>query len=381
VSGENLFVRAVLPVLVGLCLIGLAVLVYRVGRVQLYNKFFAALYGLSGLKSASEGLAPISASWHASAPLFPGPRLWATLGSTCALLLVPLLVLFVLHFPRTNPWIQRRRAWAWLLFVPSAAVAVLLAGLIVGAVPLRVVARGGIAFDVWAVVATILAYGLLLHAWRFGTEALDRTRAGIVLLGFLPSFCASWFLTTTEIRTALVGTAAPLHDLVVYYLSPMLELLAACLVAYAILRYQLLGLEVRLKGSARYLLTTIAITTIVYLTSQFVENEVLQTEVFSFMGPRAAWIFSGIAAAALFKPMERLAGWMTSKIFPGASAQERRAQEIFSAQAAYVWGDGHATERELAFLKKLRGQLGLPEDVASRIEAEVQAKSLAAARP
>lgn len=376
-----------LPMLVGLSLIGLAWLVARSGLHVLHNRFFAALYLLSGVKSLGEGILAdvngraVAATFHASSPLFPGEVVWVRVGEACGLAMLPLLFLFVVSFPRPTTWMVRRPWLGALAFLPSAAV-----GAVIFAIPYSVRLHGSdhrallafdvaVAFNVLSTLVTIVALVLLMRTRKRSPEAIERKQATYVTAGFIPSFLATWAITGLLLgyRQGLVDGATTNEWLafILNNLSPLFEFLAASLVAFAILKYNIMGISPRFRigvksAAAGFLLVS------VFLLTQVIENIILQGQVFSFAGEYGSFLLSGVVGLVLFKPINSISGRLSNRLLPKEDAPLGRAGEIYRAQATYVLRDAQVSDREMAFLRNLRGQLGLADAQAQAIEEQVE---------
>lgn len=381
-------VEVLLPVAVGLALVGLAWVVVRSGRAHRHNVFFAALYMLSGLKSMSEGLAGTADGFHASASLFPPKLFWDLLGTFCALGMLPLLFLFVSSFPHPARWMQRSPRALAAAFVPSAAVAALLVLYFAGRVPAETYLGAAQGFNILFFAVTVSAVLLLLRTRARSPDPVERTQALYVLIGFVPGFVMGWLVSGLQLGESLGAVAPGAADrvvaLVLTVLSPVAELLAASLVAFAILRYNILGISPRFRLGVKSVVAGLLFVGL-FLATQFVENVILQGKVFSFAGPYGSFILSGATGIVLFKPIEKASDKVSSRLLPAAAAQEQaasagaavaaatlHAEQIYHAQATYVLRDAKVTDREMAFLHNLRTQLGLSEGTARRIEEEVE---------
>ncbi|MEA3191488.1 MAG: hypothetical protein QOD77_2070 [Thermoplasmata archaeon] len=358
--------EGVLPVAVGLALWAVAALVLRHGADRSAHRAFAVLYLLSGTKSLAEGLAGVADGLHAQAVLFPDAHAWGLIGLLCGLAMPAVLVRFVRAFPR--PMAGR---WAWLAWAPlgvSALFALLLFG------PVRPsYAAVAQAFGLFAVACTLWATAMLARGRRQTEDPLERRQTGILLLGMLPSFALTW----TLVGLALVAPDTATERVLVAYVSPALELLACLAVAYALLKYRLLGFELKVKGGVKYAAMTFVAGAVLFLLSTYVSNYVLQDRLFAFAGKDGTAVLTGLAGMLLFKPVEKLAARVTDKLFPDAAVgpeayARRRAREVYHAQVAHVLRDAAVTDREWAFLHRLRAELGLAEDEAKGIEQEVE---------
>lgn len=374
-DGELLAV--VLPVLVGLALIAIASLVVRHGQGHRHNMFFAALYFLSGLKSVSEGLRLRADAWHDKAALFPEGAFWSLLASFCALAMLPLLFLFVSHFPHPLAWTARRPRSAALAFVPSLLMAALLVAYVVGSATRDAFASGVQAFNFVFFVVTVAAILLLLRTRSTSRDPVERQQSLYVLLGFLPGFVAGWTVSGLQFLAASGSVngaqAQGLIDNIIQFVSPVFELLAASLVGFAILKYNILGVDPRFRLGVKSALVGIMFV-VLFLATQAIENLVLQDLFFAFAGPYGSFLFSGVAGVVLFKPIEKVSGKVSDKLLPTAAGKDGLlpAEEIYHAQATYILRDAKVTDRELAGLRNLRTQLKISEARAREIEEDVE---------
>lgn len=362
-----------LPLTIGLALISLAVFIFQTARDRVYNVVFSALYGLSGIKSISEGIIPVANTLRTDAPLFPSAQAWNNVAAFCAFYMVPLIVLFILLFPKTWMPLRRNPVLGSLLFVPSIAFTYLIFVDSLTLDPISVL----LVFSIVASLATALALVVLWRNRLTTRSKVDRSRAGYLLAGFMPAFAATWVLSvmlSIGYWGGVRGVAEPVR-FIVAYVSPVLELAAAALVGYAIVKYQLLGIELQVKIGLKYAMTTVILFGTLFIVSGAVEEFFLE-ELFGFT--ELNWLIAGVAGVAMFKPVEKGANFVTNRMFPDTmqakeSYVDKRAAEIYQAQASYVFRDENVTHRERAFLKNLRTQLGLSEAEAVVIERQVQA--------
>lgn len=358
------------PVVAGLALLGLAAFVLRAMRDRIHNVFFASLYTFSGLKSIGEGVLPRANGFHDAAPLFPAAGFWAHVSIVCAFFMLPLLVLFLLHFPRPVRFLRQRPWWIGAFFVPTALFLYGFYGQPAGVDRLRL----ALALNALALVATAAAFLYLVRTHRTTPDPVERKRAAYVLLGFGPAFLGTWVIAILEFVQYYRQAEIPgLATALLHFVTPLLELAAAFLTAYAIVKYQLLGIEFKFKTGLRYTLTTFVIGFVLITLNEFLGEFVFE-RVFGFT--QFYWLLAGIVGVVLFKPVEKAVGRLTDWLFPGvrtgqAEYDDGRAREIYHAQVTYVMRDAQVTERERRFLDHLRGQLQLSLDEAGRIEAAV----------
>jgi hypothetical protein len=354
---------------------GIASAVVRHGHGHRHNLFFAGLYFLSGLKSLGDGLG--IADFHERAALFPPDLFWQLLGVFCALAMMPLLLLFTFSFPRPMEWVARHPGRTGLLFVPSTIVGVAVFAFALGLIGPAGFAWWASAFNVLFIAVTILVIVLLLRTRARSPDGVERSQALYVLIGFLPGFATGWVISLLQLGSSAAvldaAQAASTVSLIVHFVSPLLELLACSVVAFAILKYNLLGVDPKFRLGIKSVVAGF-IFILIFLFTQVIENVVLQGQVFSFAGPYGSFILSGVFGMVLFKPIERVSGNVSERLMPKAQAQpgSLHAEQIYHAQASYVLRDAKVTDRELAFLRNLQTQLGLGDAAARRIEEEVE---------
>ncbi|MHB1262695.1 MAG: hypothetical protein ACYC2H_13390 [Thermoplasmatota archaeon] len=390
-AGMETLPAVLLPVIVGLALIGIANVVVRNGRDHRHNLFFAGLYFLSGLKSMSEGLAVMADQFNEQAAWFPPKAFWDLLGTFCALGMMPLLLLFVSSFPRPMVWMATKPRLMSVAFFPSALVVLLLFLAIFGLIPPELYFGAANAFNIPFFAVTVFAIILLLRTRSRSPDAIERTQATYVLLGFLPAFVTGWAVSAIQLGEGIFidpTASRALIDAILHYISPILELVACSLVGFAILKYNILGINPRFRLGVKSVLAGAMFLTL-FMVTQFIENVVLQGKVFAFAGDYGSFILSGATGIVLFKPIEKVSGRASDKLLPGAAivaaaakseepapqtaaAATLHAQQIYHAQCTYVLRDAQVTDRELALLRNLRTQLGLTEEQARAIEEDVE---------
>jgi hypothetical protein len=267
-------------------------------------------------------------------------------------------------------------------------VAVLLVGALQGQVDAETFAGAAQGFNILFFAVTLSAVLLLLRTRARSPDPVERTQALYVFLGFVPGFTMGWVISGLQLGESLglvaAGQGQQAVDLILHILSPVAELLAASLVAFAILRYNILGISPRFRLGVKSVVAGLIFVGLFFVT-QFVENVILQDRVFSFAGPYGSFMLSGATCIVLFKPIEKASDKMSSRLLPAAAAHEQasaagaavaaaalHAEQIYHAQATYVLRDAKVTDREMAFLANLRTQLGLSEATARRIEEEVE---------
>lgn len=371
---------------VGAALVALAQLVLRKGGRQLHTRLYGVLYLLSGIKSFGDGLTAsftrddgtlgyVADRMHASAPLFPDALAWLRITQVCALAMLPLLFLFCSTFPAPTARMRSApRLMATLAFLPS----VVAAGVLFLWKDEQAIASVALGFNVLASGLTALALGFLLRVRANSPDYIERQQATYVTLGFLPSFAATWGITLILVGLSQgmlpVGPSVQTLDAILRFVSPVIELGAAGLVGFAILKFNILGVDPKFRVGVKSAIVGFVFV-LVFLLTQGVENIVLQGQLFAFAGPYGSFLLSGVTSVVLFKPIEKVSAKVSDRLLPKPSGDQRaidRAAEVYHAQCTYVLRDGNVSERELAFLRNLQAQLGLAPEMARAIEEEVE---------
>lgn len=152
------------------------------------------------------------------------------------------------------------------------------------------------------------------------------------------------------------------------FLQGLWRILLPTLVAYALVRHRLFGVEVRLKWTL--VRATMAFT---FLAVFFVGAQLAQ----NYLSTAYGWGLGGVAAGLLLfaiSPIQRMAEHFTQTVMPHSkpvtamTSPERL--DLFRHQAVLVWADGSLGRKERALLDSLRNRLGIPLEDAVRIEAE-----------
>jgi hypothetical protein len=148
---------------------------------------------------------------------------------------------------------------------------------------------------------------------------------------------------------------------------------AAGLLAYAILRQQLLGIDVKVKWTIRQSTVAAAFIGVFFVVSESASNFFAS----SGLGP-----YLGIAAAGMLvfamAPLQRAAERVASAAMPGVKAPAQMGAgeraEAYRQQVEAAWADGVLTEDERHMLDAAGEALRLTRDEAAAIERHVTAQ-------
>ena len=213
---------------------------------------------------------------------------------------------------------------------------------------------------------------LYVRRWR-GPPSSARRRRDRVLAG-------AW----------LVGAGGALAGVVVYHVvSPQRGFLVweltgsfACAgallaLAFAVVRYQAFGLDVKVKWAIGR--GTVAAA---FVAVFFVASEGAQTVLAERVGPVLGLAAAGLLVFAL-APLQRFAERVSEAALPGVkpvtrmSADEKAA--LYFDQARFAWGDGSLSAKDRQILDVARTRLGLSLEEAHGLEARAVAETPRAA--
>lgn len=334
----------------------LAIFVLKTNPKKDYNRVFALMFADVSVTAFFGTMILLSTD--------PNVFIWKDLLFFSCLPIYGLVAYFVSIFPRKCTVFGRRRYAVALLFLP---------GVFAGGLYLRdrsLFLAGGPLEESWRIVTIAsLFYGLLVlvRSHLDAISDIERRQVKYVLAAFAMQafFCVQYlayqFLPFLNTLYIAVATA-----------SVLVDVLFVVLIAYAILKYQLFDIEVKMKKGIRY---SIVMTTLA--ASLIILNESLEYFLMGsfFSGP----IFSIAAAvllAALFIPVNGLAERGVNRLFPKVSDSkphyDLKKKEIYRAALEQAWVDGNPSEKEKAMLKSLKEKLDLSESDHKRLEAETK---------
>jgi uncharacterized membrane protein YebE (DUF533 family) len=202
--------------------------------------------------------------------------------------------------------------------------------------------------------------GLWLWNTRAGSPAvsrLARTNA-LLVLGLV--------LVGMALR-AVSGSAAEAQNTGANGLARTLGVLV---LAYAILRHQLLGIDLKVKWGIRQSTVAAAFVGVFFVVSESASTFFAE----SVLGP-----YLGIAAAGLLifamAPLQRAAEGIANAAMPGVRAPSEMAPDerlsVYRDQLRAAYADGAVDRSERMLLESLRARLAISAEDALRIEREV----------
>jgi len=356
------------PVIAATLKFALAFAVLRAGRNHLFNVLFFALYFLSAVKSVAEGVLgylTFKPGFITDAAWFPDPLWWIAIAYACLPLMLGLYVWFASVFPRPHNVFARSPHALAALFVPPLALLLLVLLYVFApeAMPLSANTLTNL-FNGVAFVYTVYALFVLFQAIRIAKDDIERHRTQLVFAALALVTVASWVLQ------GLHWMGAAFETQFLLFWAPPVEIVECAVIAYAILKYQLLGVELIAKATVKQTFTVGSLGVVFFVTKGTLE------EVFeALFNTEVNYLIGAVVTGVLFLPVEKLSRKVVTKFFPGVEESEdylrKRKLEIYREQLAVAVADGELKEKELKMLSLLRQTLGLTEDEAQRIEREV----------
>ena len=310
---------------------------------------------------------------------------WIVAGQALGLILSPFYVAALLQFLATLgvPWlrwpgIRSVSLVVWgLAAIAAATIAAHMGDLVTGTSPTPY-ARGdadltslGLAylalFPLPMAVLSLAASISNLRRTRPGTAARTRAKA------YLTAFVFHDLVGVLYTVVSLVALASPDRVFESLEVGLVLSYAAAflffVLLAYGLLRYQVLDIDLHLKFALRGGTLGAAFLVVFLIVSQLVQN--LTTASF---GAVAGAVAAGLLLFAL-RPLERMAHGIANKAMPQTHDTDAyrtfRKMEVYKATVESFLVDGRISGRERDALSRLAAKLGIAASDARAIEGDV----------
>lgn len=226
----------------------------------------------------------------------------------------------------------------------------------------------------WFWLALLATLPVLLYAsvaafhawWRAPEGSATRTRAG----GYAIAFAVHDLLFAIQIAITLGLPGLderPVVGPILEYSNLWIPIVFAGLLAYAVLRYQILDIDLRIKRGVRRG-TIVAAFVIVFVA--------VEQLVGAFASDRLGLVGGIVAAVALafaFRPLDRVAERIADAAMPRVEDTPAyiasRKLAIYRATVEGALADGLITPRERTMLDRLRAELAIEPHEADAIEA------------
>lgn len=228
-------------------------------------------------------------------------------------------------------------------------------------------------------LGAIYSFSAALQSFlRAGPASLERRRAKGFLVGFSLFDAFTLFSAWFGIMGVL-GFPPPFPVEWYYYAQFSGFFAGECLLAYALVRWQIFDAELRLKAGIRRGLVGISLVAVFVAVSQLLQSYVSSGPIGAAGGALVAGGFFVVG-----RPVERWAERVASAAVPHVDESDayaaRRREEVYRVALQDTLSDGSVTARERLMLLHLAQSLGLPADQASRIELEfLESKTIAPA--
>lgn len=212
----------------------------------------------------------------------------------------------------------------------------------------------------------LIVFFALLGLLVFRTQSLDRRREATIL--FLSGLTA-----------LIVGYADP----IVRYFYPYypgllwaLRLASVWLMFYAILKYQLFDLHVKIRIGVKYSTMTTIFAVVFFMIQETVKD--FGGSLFGGNSGDAGYVIGLLAAASLvflFTPFQRLIERFSRRVVPPTSTEnyeKYRSMEIYRAALEGAMADKVVTPSELNSLRNLRAKLGVTDADHALLERDIR---------
>lgn len=196
-------------------------------------------------------------------------------------------------------------------------------------------------------------------------------------LGSIARSQAGWFIVAFGLRDAYMALVASLYPILRpipawgdFFYNPGIGLIYAAyipLLAYAILKYQLFSIDLRLRFVLRQGSAGALIATVFLVMSEALESVVA-------VDGLVAGVLLAMLVAVLLRPAqtvaEQVAAGLMPNVRPDEAYFEQRRLAIFRAALESATIDGQISRDEREMLDRLQSELSLDDELASRLERE-----------
>jgi len=213
-------------------------------------------------------------------------------------------------------------------------------------------------------------YGLLvsIHAYTLSpprSAARNRAVWFIVAFGFRDAFIA-----IIQILVPVVRPVPYWGDLIYNPIHGMVYALYVPLLAYGVLRHQLLEIDLRLRFAFTQGVVGALIAGTFLVVSEGLES------IFPVQGIVTAMVLAGVIAIIL-RPAQKVAEQFANRLMPGVRPTtdylDERRLSVFRSALEGALDDGEITQREEAILSRLRKQLSITSNEEEMLRHSVEA--------
>lgn len=232
-----------------------------------------------------------------------------------------------------------------------------------------------IAFGWFRLAILLYCFVVAIHAYQRATTKLGKARAKAFAIAFgiwdAVRLVSTFLFIVVVPRLAgnpnVIATLGNPLDLVGVWLYPVTIFLFAPLLAYGVLRTQLLDIQIKLRFTINKGALGASSLLVFFIVAQMIE---------SFLG-NSLGILGGALAGGLFfllSPVQKAAERLAQRATPGArpvgdmTAKER--VQLYQEQLEFAFADGNVSKKERMLLEHLRNRLGVQRDQAQRLERQ-----------
>lgn len=227
-----------------------------------------------------------------------------------------------------------------------------------------------LALDTADAVVVTFALACAGSAWlRAAHGSVARRRARLYAIGFGIQDA------TVLAFYAIIRSSSSAVDWYDNYASPALFTIAMAVIGYAMLRWQLFDIDLRIRaGISRAALASFFVATFV-IVAQLAQN---------YLTGALGWLVGGLAAGVLLvalRPLERIAERLASRAMPGVAPTNEylafKKLDVYRAAVESALEAGGIDVKERTMLDRLREKLGVAATDANAVEAEIRATTRA----
>lgn len=225
----------------------------------------------------------------------------------------------------------------------------------------------GSRLNLFHATASLFGLAVSLHAFwsaQPGTAARDRARWFAMAFGIRDVVAVSLYLFPAVLRPIPFW-----GDFLYNEMNALTNVFYVALLSYGILRHQLFDIDLKLKFVIRQ--STVG----GFIAGTFV----VVSETLESLVPAEGWamsVLSAVVIVVLLQPVQRFAERFASRVMKGVEDTpeylDRQKRQVYRAMLEGTFRDGLATDRERAMLDRLRRELGIPDGVATSLEAEAR---------
>lgn len=338
----------------GVAGVGVGLLVFVLGPGRPANQILATVLVAQG--AFPQG---ILAAWvHAGATTD-----WVTRATSSGTMLA-IMALGFLHLLFIGQAIPHRSvAWLRTRAGAMAVILVWVVGIFLVFMPGAEIARMAVAQGMASTAALYSAIAAWLEMRSHAPGTAGRSRATTYFVAFVTRDLSLVLMTIILVTNQAVGVAS-----VLFIVGRCMMLVSHLLIAAALLRGQVLGLNRKIVAGTSGALAAGLLAMAFVVVTELIEGLVSG-------GDTAVGIVAAVVLTLLFRPVQTVAERGLVRMFPSARplsgmAEAERAA-MYREQVELAWADGRVGAKERRMLDRMAVALSLQGDAALRIESTV----------